>query len=499
VLDPDLRSKMKLNTVLFPGLLVSGTVATESLTADKLEADIHTDKLQNVLWNLNKIGRDNGNRAFGFPGYNASLDFILERVQTRFGKHFDTTVQSFVSLFATTNAISLTGPEGEDVRVDTLQYNNPTPDPEAGVTGTLVALPIDDERGSACFEDQWEGVNVDGQVALIKRGICPIADKLRFAKDRGAVGAVLINNVPGDAITQATLSGENYGTLAPVGVVTYEQGSAWYARVVAGESLEVTLVVDAVAEDRESWNIISETKEGDPDSVIFLGAHLDSVQQGPGVNDDGSGSAALLEIAGAIKKYTGFQNKVRFAWWGAEESGLIGSLYYTSQLSEAEADKIKFYFNYDMIGSIQPFYGIYADTEAHEVGGQLLVDYLSEQGFPAEYIPFGTSSDYVGFLQLGIPSSGIFTGAGAPEDPCYHLRCDNLDNIAWDAITVNTKAAARAIAEFALDASGIPAREKTSLNPKSRRGAAQDLTRLAALKAGLEKTHSCSGDAKRTV
>lgn len=489
---------MKLNSVLYPGLLASGVVS-ESLTADKLEADIRTDKLQNVLWNLNKIGRDNGNRAFGFPGYNASLDFILERVQTRFAKHFDTYVQPFTTLFATTNAISLTGPEGESVRVDTLQYNNPTPDVEAGVTGVLVALPIDDVRGSACFEDQWQGVDVAGKIALIKRGICPIADKLRFARQRGALGAVLINNVPGNFITQATLSGSNYGTLAPVGVVTYEQGYAWRERVVAGESLEVTLVVDAVAEDRESWNIISETKEGDPNSVIFLGAHLDSVQAGPGVNDDGSGSAALLEIAGAIKKYKGFKNKVRFAWWGAEESGLIGSLYYTSQLSEAEADKIRFYFNYDMVGSISPFYGIYADTEAHQVGGQLLVDYINEKGYPAEYIPFGTSSDYVGFLQLGIPSSGIFTGAGAPEDPCYHLLCDNLDNINWDAITVNTKAAARALAEFALDASSIPAREKTSLNPKSKRGAARDLTRLAALKAGLEKTHSCSGDAKNTV
>jgi Zn-dependent M28 family amino/carboxypeptidase len=270
--------------------------------------------------------------------------------------------------------------------VDTLQYNNPTPDPVAGVTGTLVALPIDDVRGSACFADQWEGVDVTGKIALIKRGICPIADKLRFAKARGAIGAVLIHGTPGDFITQATLSGENYGTLAPVGVVTYEQGYAWRERVVAGESLTVTLVVDAVAEQRESWNIISETKEGDPNSVIFLGAHLDSVQAGPGVNDDGSGSAALLEIAGAIKKYKGFKNKVRFAWWGAEESGLIGSLYYTSQLSEAEADKIKYYFNYDMIASIQPFYGIYSDTEAHQVGGQLLVDYISEKGYPAEYM-----------------------------------------------------------------------------------------------------------------
>jgi aminopeptidase Y len=491
---------MKLNNLLYTGLVASGAASAETLTADKLEADIHTDKLQNVLWNLNKIGRDHGNRAFGYPGYNASLDFILERVQTRFAKHFDTKVQAFTTLFATTNAISLTGPNGESVRVDTLQYNNPTPLP-GGVSGVLVALPIDDDRGSACFEDQWEGVDVTGKIALIKRGACAIADKLRFAKDKGAVGAVLINNTPGEDIVQATLSGDNYGFIAPVGVVTLEKGTEWWEAANAGEELEVTLVVDAVAEDRESWNIISETKEGDPNSVIFLGAHLDSVQDGPGVNDDGSGSAGLLEIAGALKKYKGFKNKVRFAWWGAEESGLIGSLFYTSpeQLSEEEADKIKFYFNYDMIGSIAPYYGVYSDTEAHQVGGQILSDYITEQGYPAEYIPFGDSSDYVGFLDRGIPSSGIFTGAGAPEDPCYHLLCDNLDNINWDAITVNTKAAARAIAALALDASAVPPREKANVNPKSRRGAQRDIRRLAARKAGLDKVHSCGGNAKSVV
>lgn len=237
---------------------------------------------------------------------------------TRFGKHMDTYVQGFTHLFEQTREISLTGPDGEDVRVATLLYNDPTPLPD-GVTAELVDTPVDDARGSACFEDQWDGIDAEGKIVLIKRGTCAISDKLKLAKNHGAVGVVLYHNVPGNDLTAATLSAENVGLKAPVGLVTLETGNAWKARLAAGETLEVNLLVDAIFEERPSWNIISETKEGDPNNVIMLGAHLDSVQAGAGINDDGSGSAALLELMGSFKKYKGFKNKVRFAWWGAEE------------------------------------------------------------------------------------------------------------------------------------------------------------------------------------
>ncbi|KAH7329506.1 hypothetical protein B0I35DRAFT_386447 [Stachybotrys elegans] len=485
---------MKFSTLLPLGLAI-GASANSELTPDKVEADIQTDKLQNVLWNLNKIARDNGgNRAFGFPGYNASIDFILERAVTRFGKHMDTYVQPFTALWESTLEIALTGPDGESVSpISTLLYNTGTPVPD-GITAVLADTPIDDTRGSMCFADQWEGVDVEGKIALIKRGTCAIADKLKLAKLNGAVAAVLINNVPGNNIIMATLGVENYPDIVPVVVATYETGYSWKERIAAGETLEVNVLVDALVEERETYNIISETKEGDPNSVVMLGAHLDSVQAGPGVNDDGSGSAALLELMGSFKKYKGFKNKVRFAWWGAEESGLLGSLYYGSQLSEEEADKIKFYFNYDMIGSIAPSYAVYADNEAHQVGGSLLIDYLQANGADAYYGGFGSDSDYVAFLELGIPSSGIFTGAGAPEDPCYHLLCDNLENINWEAITLNTKAAGRAAAEFALNMDNVPPRVKASPNPRSKRGMAKRFDAWANVAKVVGKKHSCSRD-----
>ena len=229
----------------------------------------------------------------------------------------DTFVQPFTHLFQTTNKISLTGPDGQAVDVVTLMYNTATPLPK-GVTAPLIDTPVDDVRGSGCFADQWTGIDATGKIALVKRGVCAISDKLKLAREHGALAVVLYHQTSGE-ISGATLGADNIGKIVPVGVVHLEKGQEWSQRLASGEKLQVTLLVDSIAEERPSWNIISETKEGDPNNVVMLGAHLDSVQAGPGVNDDGSGTAALLEIMGSFKKYKGFKNKVRFAWWGAEE------------------------------------------------------------------------------------------------------------------------------------------------------------------------------------
>jgi Zn-dependent M28 family amino/carboxypeptidase len=194
----------------------------------------------------------------------------------------------------------------------------------------------------------------------------------------------LYNQENGTKIAVPTLGAENIGQLVPVGIIPLEIGMDWKARLAAAKEVTATLLVDAISETRETWNIIAETKQGDPNSVIMLGAHLDSVQQGPGINDDGSGTATLLEIMTAVRRYEGFTNKIRFGWWGAEESGLIGSLYYTEHLSEAEADRIKYYFNYDMIGSPHPDYEI-ATNNNSGIGPHLLEEYLAAQGKNISY------------------------------------------------------------------------------------------------------------------
>ncbi|KAK4664628.1 uncharacterized protein QC763_512440 [Podospora pseudopauciseta] len=492
---------MKLSRQAGSALLLASTaIATDPLTADRLEADIKTDELQRVLWNLNHIAdRNGGNRAFGEPGYKASVDFVVERAQGRFHPEMNTFIQPFNHTYDKTLEIKVTGPDGEDVFVISPQYNPATPLP-GGITANLINTPVNDEAGSMCAESDWDGIDATGKLALVKRGVCAVSDKLKFARAKGALGVILYNQAPGTNYATPTLGAENIGQLVPVGIVPLEAGEAWIARLGAGEDVVVSLLVDAIADTRETWNVISETKEGDPNSVIMLGAHLDSVQQGPGVNDDGSGTAALLELMGAVKNYKGFKNKIRFAWWGAEESGLVGSLYYTSQLSSAEADKIKYYFNYDMIGSIEPIYAVGSD-ENSGVGPQLLEEYLVAQGKTVERGGFEDgNSDYVGFVELGIPTAMLFTGAGEPWDPCYHQACDTLDNINWDALTVNTKAAARALARFANDLSGVPARATTSPNLRGRAKITQEFRRWKRVaEEGASHGKMCSHKEKKVV
>ncbi|KAJ9144606.1 Peptide hydrolase [Pleurostoma richardsiae] len=479
-------------------LSVSAVAATDPLTADKVEADINQVELQRVLWNLNKIARDNGGtRAFGTPGYKASVDFVLERVQTRFAKELDTYLQPFNFTFEQTLEISVTGPDGEDVIVVSPQYNTATPLP-GGTTASLIDTPVNDETGSMCLPEQWEGIDATGKLALVKRGICAVSDKLKLARAHGALGVILYNQTPGDSIVKPTLSAENIGLLIPVGIIPLEVGLAWQAALAAGEDVVVNLLVDSIAEERETWNVISETKEGDPNNVIMLGAHLDSVQEGPGINDDGSGTAALLELAGSIKKYKGFPHKIRFGWWAAEEAGLVGSYYYTEHLTEEEADKIKYYFNYDMIASPFPMYEI-SSYENSGIGPSLLEEYIVAQGKEVSYSEFDDRSDYAGFIALGIPTAALFTGDGEPWDPCYHQACDDIDNINWEAYVINTKAAGRAAVTLALSLEGVPPRTTTTPNKRSRAEMRRSFKRWSALAEEASHGHMCSHQGLKPV
>ncbi|CVL13414.1 related to aminopeptidase Y precursor, vacuolar [Fusarium proliferatum] len=465
---------MKVNSFISAlALFAAGTRAYKQLTPQRVASDIKAEYLNQTLQALYKIALDNSNnRAFGLPGYKASLDFVLTRLGG--GNHFDITVQPFNHLFSQTRKIVLTGPDGEHLDAVSLQYNHATPLP-GGVAAPLALDPMDDVRGSGCFEDQWKGIDAQGKIALIKRGKCQFANKLKLAKDNGASAAVVFNDDPKQTAGSGSLGAENFGKLAPVAVVTYDEGNPWAERLRGGENLEVNLTIDVLTENRETWQIIADTKAGDSNSVVMLGAHLDSIQEGPGVNDNGSGVAALLSIAESVKKYKHFKNKLRFAFWGAEESGMIGSTYYVSNLSKDESSKIRFYYNYDMIASPQPYYIVYADSDAHKSGAKYLYEFLTGKGYPAGR--FGASSDYVGFLELGIPSSGIFTGAGAPRDACYHTLCDDIKNINQEAFLINAKAAGYAAASLALSVDEVPMHENSSVNPLDRRGVARNIVR----------------------
>ncbi|MCJ1679323.1 M28 family metallopeptidase [Streptomyces sp. APSN-46.1] len=208
------------------------------------------------------------------------------------------------------------------------------------------------------------------------------------------------------------------------------------------------------------YNLIADWPGGDPNSVLMAGAHLDSVSSGAGINDNGSGSAAVLETALAVSR-AGLQptKHLRFGWWGAEELGLIGSKYYVNNLPDTERAKFSGYMNFDMIGSPNPGYFVYDDDPTIE---QTFKNYFTGLGVPTEIETEGDGrSDHASFKNVGIPVGGLFTGAsntkssaqaqkwggtaGQAFDRCYHSSCDNTANINDTALDRNSDAIAYAI------------------------------------------------------
>ncbi|KAK0647987.1 peptidase family M28 [Cercophora newfieldiana] len=486
------------HAVTAAGVFAAGCLArSTTLTPEALVHDVRAGELQSTLWNLNRIANENGgNRAYGTPGYLASVDFVLERAQIRFGRKFDTYLQEFNHTYDELLKISVTGPDGEGLPVVVSPIYNP-PTPTEGITAPLLNTPVDKAYGSMCWEDQWDGVNATGKLVLIRRGGCDVHTKLTHAKKNRALGVILYNNV-GPKISKPTLFAEKIDDALPVGIIPRNIGMEWASRLDAGEDMQVTLVVDTILETRPSWNVISQTTQGDPDKVIMIGAHLDSVPEGPGINDDGTGTTALLEIMEAVEHYEGYPHSIRFAWWGSEEGGLVGSTFYTSELTPEEADKIKYYFNYDMIGSPNPMFGVMSDNNSG-IGAQLLEDYLTDAGKEVTYRQFDNRSDYAGFVALGIPSTGLFTGEGE-HDPCYHQACDTIDNVDLDALTLNTKAAAHALGTLASSLEGVPKRANVTPNLRRRRKTATNFQLWKTLAEEAGRGHSCAhGKMKLTV
>ncbi|WP_435597986.1 M28 family metallopeptidase [Streptomyces anulatus] len=217
------------------------------------------------------------------------------------------------------------------------------------------------------------------------------------------------------------------------------------------------------------YNLIADWPGGDPNKVLMAGAHLDSVSSGAGINDNGSGSAGVLETALAVSRAQYQPDKhLRFAWWGAEELGLIGSKYYVNNLPSTERAKLSGYLNFDMIGSPNAGYFVYDDDPVIE---KTFKDYFAGLNVPTEIETEGDGrSDHAPFKNVGVPVGGLFTGAsytksaaqaqkwggtaGQAFDRCYHSSCDTTSNINDTALDRNSDAAAHAV--WTLSAAGEP-------------------------------------------
>ncbi len=367
------------------------------------------------------------------------------------------------------------------------------------VEGTVNAIDVNLATGadavstSGCEPADFAGFDWSGDndIALVQRGTCFFGTKAYYAEQAGAEAVVIFNqgNTPereGLIVADATSLDEPIpGAPGPAahgipvvgasfadGVALSEDGSTAYVRVLP-------------AETRTDYNVLAELPGRNRDNVVMAGAHLDSVTEGPGINDDGSGSAALLETAQAVANVKP-PNTLRFAWWAGEELGLVGSADYVAGLSQAQRDRIALYMNYDMIGSPNYIFMVYdADQSTFEApvdvppGSEAIEDlyerFYTWVGEPYDDTEFNGRSDYDAFIAAGIPSSGLFTGAegiktdqqeaiwggtaGEQYDPCYHLACDTLQNVDRHALAVNSDLVAFAMLTFAYSTepvNGVP-------------------------------------------
>jgi len=308
---------------------------------------------------------------------------------------------------------------------------------------------------SGCEAEDFAGFTA-GNIALVQRGTCTFFLKALNAQDAGATGVVIFNEGQ-EGRTEAaavTLGSPDIITI-PVVFSSFAIGEA-----LAADGAEARVAVDAETLRRVSANVIADAPLGNPDETIVVGGHLDSVEEGPGINDNGSAIATMLETAIQMSELgfldpdtTPLQNRLRFAWWGVEELGLVGSSYYVANLLDTELAQIKANLNFDMIGSPNYARFVYdgdgSDTEVEGPEGSAFIewmfrDYFDTRGLAHSPTEFSGRSDYGPFIEVGIPAGGLFTGAegikteeevglyggtaGEAYDPCYHEACDTFEN-----------------------------------------------------------------------
>lgn len=413
-----------------------------------------------------------GTRAAGTPGYDASLQYVVD---TMTAAGYNVTLNAFPFTFVplpTLQQISPIAANYESGAFTGTGYGSVA----ASVTAVDVVLAMPrDPVTSGCEATDFAGFPA-GNIALVQRGTCAFAVKALNAEAAGASAVIIFNqgNTP-------AREGLIVGTLAPATVsipVVGASFAAGEALAMPGSQASISL---SAPQNVTQYNVIAESQYGNPDNVVMAGAHLDSVLRGPGINDNGSGSAALLEVAQQMANVHP-NNKLRFAWWGAEESGLVGSTAYVNGLSADEKEKIALYLNFDMVGSPNHVFFIYDGDDSDGVGagpgpaGSAAIEKTFERFFNKSGVPFkGTDfsgrSDYGPFIANNIPSGGLFTGAegiktaeeaalwggtaGQQYDPCYHLACDTYDNVNLYALDVNSDAVAYAVLQYALSTHDI--------------------------------------------
>jgi Zn-dependent M28 family amino/carboxypeptidase len=421
----------------------------------QLQADVTLDGVMRHLRAFQQIADANdGNRASGLGGHEDSAEYVHDLLADA---GYSVSYQSFDYRLFEIDAPTVFQQISPDAVTYTepAHYNTASYSGEGDVTGVVVPVDVTEPPGpaansnsSGCEAADFAGFPA-GAIALLQRGTCSFGQKAQMADEAGAAGVILYNEgTPGVPDRNDTLNptlGEFIVGIPVIGVdYTLGRDLATPAGTV------VRIKTDVTTTPLSTRSVIADHPDGSPDNVVMLGGHLDSVPEGPGINDNGTGTAALLETALQMAD-DDLNNKVRFAFWAAEEASLLGSNYYVAQISDEEFGKIAMYLNFDMVGSPNYFRGVYDGTG--DLGGTaprpegsaaietLFNTHFGFKGLPYEDTEFSGRSDYQAFINNGIPAGGLFTGAEgdktaeqveryggilADYDPCYHQACDSF-------------------------------------------------------------------------
>src|SRR4051794_19736374 len=356
-----------------------------------------------------------GSRAAGTEGYAASVDYVSGLLEDA---GYQVTLDPVpVTFFRPTKLTQITPTAADHPNAVATGSGFGT------VTGPVIPVDIkltgDRANTSGCEAGDFVGFGAGTQIALVQRGTCTFSVKAQNAQAAGAEAVVIFNQ--GDTIG----AGDRVGVVNPTLVPFQAAGPVVGTSFAAGQALAApgsTATIEVLKpETRTDYNVIAELPGVNTRNVVMAGAHLDSVTVGPGINDNGSGSAALLETA-LMMANSKPQNTLRFGWWAAEEEGLVGSTDYVEGLSQAQLDRIALYMNYDMVGSPNGFLGVYDANESSFAAPVVVPDgseaiervyesFYTSVGQPYDDTQFSGRSDYQAFIEAGIASGGLFTGA----------------------------------------------------------------------------------------
>ena len=335
-------------------------ISVDRMTAHQAELQAIADANDGTRTTVNELD------TIG-SGYQASVDYVVETLEAA---GYDAQIDMFNFPFwqeAVPTLLQLNGNAAPYVRGTKLDDGSPDVDfitmgySEDINLQDVPIVPIDvvdppvGGSTSGCQQADYDAApDLTGKVALIQRGECAFVDKWALAEENGAVGVILYNEGNTDARQNPIWVDNQIDTEIAAVITSYEVGNELLQAYLAGENPTVDFVVDTEVSDRFLPQVLANTPDGDPNHVVVVGGHLDSVPEGPGINDDGSGVAQLLAMAEELAKPRydrRLQHQIRFMFFGAEEDGLIGSRDYAARLSADEVAKIDVMLDYDMLAS----------------------------------------------------------------------------------------------------------------------------------------------------